>query len=168
MKDLYKNPTLYYILVPSLIALWPLLIRAVYLPEAKRLWDDEKKEYNEAQQKIAGILELDGDRLDATGSGMEPKKFDYDKAINEVATSCRILPTNCQVKARPKRSARGQETQDCHVELKQIDITTFAQFLSTIQLRWANLECDSVTLSKRKGLPDKWDVDLDFKYYYSK
>jgi len=28
------------------------------------------------------------------------------------------------------------------------------------------LQCDTVTLTKKKGLPDMWKVDLDFKYYY--
>ena len=32
MKDVYKNPILYYILVPVVVALWPLLVWSVYLP----------------------------------------------------------------------------------------------------------------------------------------
>jgi hypothetical protein len=52
------------------------------------------------------------------------------------------------------------------VVLKEVDITKFAKFLSTIQLRWANLQCVKVKLTKKKGLRDTWDVDLDFKYFY--
>jgi hypothetical protein len=63
-------------------------------------------------------------------------------------------------------SAAGQKSQSAKVGLKQVDITKFAKFLSTVQLRWANLQCSQVKLTKKKGLPDTWDVDLDFKYYY--
>lgn len=49
---------------------------------------------------------------------------------------------------------------------KEVDVVKFAEFLSTIQLRWANLHCSKIQMTKKKGLTDTWDVDLDFKYYY--
>ncbi len=60
----------------------------------------------------------------------------------------------------------GQKSQSANVSLSQIDIVKFAEFLSTIQLRWANLQCNRVKLTKKQGLPDVWDVDIEFKYYY--
>ena len=42
MKDIYKNATLYYILVPIITALWPLFVWGVYLPKAERGWNVEK------------------------------------------------------------------------------------------------------------------------------
>jgi len=52
------------------------------------------------------------------------------------------------------------------VNLKGVDIVKSTRFLSTIELRWANLQCTTIKLTKKKGMPDMWDVDLDFKYYY--
>ena len=49
MKDIYKNPIFYYILVPVLITLWPLLIWGVYLPEAERSWKDDEADYKKAK-----------------------------------------------------------------------------------------------------------------------
>jgi hypothetical protein len=54
------------------------------------------------------------------------------------------------------------------VNLKQVGITEYAKFLSMIQLRWVNLQCERAKLVKRQNLPDNdmWDVDVTFKYYY--
>jgi hypothetical protein len=52
--------------------------------------------------------------------------------------------------------------------MRQVDIAKFAKFLSMIQLRWGNLQCERVKLTKKEGLTDKdvWDVDMEFKYYF--
>ena len=166
MKDIYKNPTLYYILVPVVVVLWPLLVWAVYLPDAEENWQDEKAQYNKAQKIIEEILNIDPDRLAFVDSKTNAAEFDYANVVDRVATSCKISSTNYELSSKPTRTSKGQKTQSCHVELKQVDITRFARFLSTIQLRWANLQCENVTLTKGKGRPDMWKVDLDFKYYY--
>jgi len=41
MKDLTKNPFFYYVLVPALVALWPLLLRAAFLPKAQEKLEKE-------------------------------------------------------------------------------------------------------------------------------
>jgi len=166
MKDIYKNPTLYYILVPIVVALWPLLIWGIYLPNAEDNWKDEKVQYNKAQKIMAEILTLDPDRLAFADSKRDAAEFDYASAIERIASLCKIPSTNYSISSRPVRATSGQESQACQVLLKKVDITGFAKFLSTIQLRWANLQCERVTLTKQKGLPDTWKVDLGFKYYY--
>ena len=166
MKDIYKNPILYYILVPTMVVLWPLLVWAVYLPDAEENWQAEKAQYNKAQKIIEEILNVDPDRLAFVDSKTSAAEFEYANVVDRVATSCKISSTNYELSTKPTRTSKGQKTQSCHVELKQVDITRFARFLSTIQLRWANLQCENVTLTKGKGRPDTWKVDLDFKYYY--
>ena len=64
------------------------------------------------------------------------------------------------------QTTRDQKSQGATVSLKQIDIVKFSEFLSTIQLRWANLQCNRVKLTHKQGLPDMWDIDIEFKYYY--
>ncbi len=166
MKDIYKNPTLYYILVPCLAALWPLLVWAAYLPGAKRNFKDERNQYIEAQVKIATILGRDPTRLELTDPNKTADKFDYATAVSDIARRCRIAATNYTVSSKPERSSSGKKSQSATVVLKQVDIASFADFLSKIQLRWANLQCESVTLTLKKGLKDVWKVDLDFKYYF--
>jgi len=166
MKEIYKNPTLYYILVPVVAALWPLLIWGVYLPAAANNWQVEGAQYSEAQSIMAEILALDPDRLEFADSQNAAAEFDYASAVEKIASLCRIPSTHYKLSSGIIITSGGQKSQSAKVGLKQVDITKFAKFLSTIQLRWANLQCAQVKLTKKKGLPDTWDVDLDFKYYY--
>lgn len=167
MKEIYKNPTLYYILVSVMVALWPLLIWGVYLPAAGHNWQVERSQYSEAQSIMAEILALDPDRLEFADSQNAAAEFDYASAIEKTADLCGIPPTNYKLSSEIIiTSSGGQKSQSAKVGLKQVDITKFAKFLSTLQLRWANLQCAQVKLTKKKGLPDTWDIDLDFTYYY--
>ena len=166
MKEIYKNPMLYYILVPCVAALWPLLVWAVYLPGAERDYEQKAAQYIEAQVKIAAILGRDPTRLELADPNKTADKFDYATAVSDVARRCKISATNYTVSSKPIRTSSGKKSQSAKVVLKQVNIAAFADFLSKIQLRWANLQCESVTLTKKKGLKDAWKVDLDFKYYY--
>ena len=166
MKDIYKNTMLYYILVPCMAALWPLLVWAVYLPAAEHDYKQEESQYIEAKVTIATILGRDPTRLELTDPNKTADKFDYANAVNDIARRCRIAATNYTVSSKPIRTSSGKKSQSATVVLKQINIASFANFLSKIQLRWANLQCESVTLTQKKGRKDVWKVDLDFKYYF--
>ena len=165
MKDIFKNPTWYYILVPVLIALWPLLVWAVYLPEAERNLDSDIDQYERAQKNIESILSLDVDRLQLADAKTGAAEFDYFNEVYRIAALSGIPQAKCKLSSRIIISGE-QKSQSAKVSFNDVDIEKFAKFLSTIQLRWANLQCTRVKLSKKKGLPDSWDVDLDFKYYY--
>ena len=60
----------------------------------------------------------------------------------------------------------GQKSQSARVSLKDVNVTQVANFLSTIQLHWPDLQCNTLKLTKRKDSPDSWDADFDFKYYF--
>jgi hypothetical protein len=166
MKEIYKNPAFYYVLAPILVTIWPLLVWAVYLPRAEDNWRDEKDQYKKAQVIITDILNIDPERLDYADSKAGAAEFDYAVAIEKVATECKIPPTSYKLSSGTITTSRGQKSQSAKVVLAQVDMVKFAQFLSTIQLRWANLQCGQVKLTKKKSPADSWNVDLDFKYYY--
>lgn len=164
MKDIYKNPTLYYRLVPVFIGLWPLLVWAIYLPAADKNLEAQQAQYKKAEAIMMEILTLDPDRMtDANDASAE---FTYDRAVERVAGSCGIPPSKYKLNPVMPMTISGQKSQSATVNLKQIDIVKFARFLSMIQLRWANLHCNRVKLSQKQSLPDMWDVDIEFKYYY--
>ncbi|HUW20465.1 MAG TPA: hypothetical protein VMW16_14305 [Sedimentisphaerales bacterium] len=165
MKDAYKNPMLYYVLVPVLLALWPILVWAVYLPKAEAGFKDDKGQYEKAEKTITEILTLAPDRLVSVDAKGAAAQFEYAAEVDKVARLCNIS-SGVELSSKPIRVTKGQKSQNCHVVLKEIEIATFAKFLSTLQLRWPNLQCETMTLTKKKGLPDAWKVDLDFKYYY--
>ena len=164
MKDIYKNPILYYILVPAIVGLWPLFVWAIYLPAAENNMKDQQAQSKKAEAIMMEILTLDPDR--SADANDTPAEFTYDRAVERVAGSCGIPPSKYKLNPVMPITISGQKSQSATVNLKQIDIVKFAEFLSMIQLRWANLQCNRVKLTKKQGLPDMWDVDIDFKYYY--
>lgn len=166
MKDIYKNPILYYALAPVIVGLWPLLLLAVYLPASQRNWRLEQQQYKQGQMLIAEILSLDPDRLAFVDPKNVSAEFSYANAVDRVANLCRVPSSSYKLSSGRITTSGGQKSQSAKVILTDVDIVRFAKFLSTIQSLWANLQCDKVKLTKREGLPDLWEVDLDFKYSY--
>ena len=164
MKDIYKNPMLYYILAPVVAALWPLLVWAVYLPQAEESRESEKAQCEKGEQIALEVFSLDPDR--AIDANDVPTEFTYAGAVNRTASLCKIPPTKFKLSSRMIMKSDRQQSQSANVVLKEVDIASFARFLSLIQKRWANLQCNRVKLTRKEGLPDVWDVDIEFKYYY--
>ncbi len=166
MKDIYKNPISYYIVTPVIVILWPLFVWAIYLPAAGKGVIDQQAQYRKAEAAMMEILTLDPDRREFADANNVGAEFTYADAIDSVARSCGIPPSMYKHSSGMLITSRDQKSQSASVNLKQIDIKRFAEFLGKIQLRWANLQCSRVKLTKKPGLPDMWDVDIEFKYYY--
>ncbi len=139
MKDIYKNPILYYILVPAIVSLWPLFVWAIYLPAAEESIDDQLAQYRKAEAIMMEILTLVPERA-KTDANDNPNGFTYDSAVARAAVSCKIPPSKHKLNPGKPMTIGGQKSQSATVNLKQIDIIKFTEFLSKIQLRWANLQ----------------------------
>ena len=166
MKDLYKNPMLYYIGVPVLLAAWPLCIGTRYLPAAQK--DLAKwKGYMPDVNSVAGeILRLDPERLDDKAT-TGPEQFDYTTAIGRAASLCSIPSTNWSYNTGIKtKSAKGQQSETATVTLRGVGIVQVCQFLSRLQQSWPHLECTSINLTQDKKVADRWDAKVDFVYFY--
>jgi hypothetical protein len=166
IKEIYKNPMFYYILVPALAALWPAIIWGVYLPAARAGLNEEMAQYTKSEQLIEELIAADPERLNATKGKQAAAGFDYATAVQQAAEFCSIPAGNYKLSSGIIVKTEGQKTQPANISLKGVEVTKAARFLSTIQLRWSGLQCTKITLRKNKGLPDAWDVDLTFKYYY--
>jgi len=166
MKDIYKNPIFYYILVPVLVSLWPLLVKTVYLPQAQKSLSDELNCCKDAETEIKKILALDPERLEFSGSKTVSDEFDYAIAVDKIANQCQIPETSYVLSSKPTKKSGEQKIQPAHISLKEVDIVRFAKFLSAFQFRWSKLQCDRLVIAQKKGLPNIWKVDLDFKYYH--
>jgi len=167
MKDLYKNPILYYILVPIIAGLWPLLVWAIYLPDAQKSVKEHISQYKEAEPIMMEILTLDPDRLEFSDSNDPAPEFTW-TSVDQVANRCKIPESKCELRSGMPITSGGQKNQSATVNLRQVGIMEFAEFISMIQLRWVNLQCERVKLVKKQNMPDNdlWDVDINFKYYY--
>ncbi|MFH1370144.1 MAG: hypothetical protein ABII09_02495 [Planctomycetota bacterium] len=166
MKDIYKNPQFYYILVPVVAVLWPIVIWGVYLPAARARFRNDEGQYHKAQEVIDELLTVDPERLDFTQEKGASANFDYATAVQQAAQFVSIPAAGYRLSSSPIITSKGQKSQSANVSLKDVDITKAARFLSTIQLRWSSIQCTKMTLKKKKGLPDLWDVDFNFKYFY--
>ena len=166
MRDIHRNPVFYYLLIPVLVAAWPLLVWTLYLPKAEKVWEQEQQSYEEATAHILDILTKDPERLNVTKAASGLGNFTYPEAVDRVANLCRIPSGNLDLSTGKIMESRGKKTQQARVSITDISIVQSATFLSNIQSTWAYLSCDRVKLSKKKGMPDQWDMDLTFKYDY--
>ena len=138
----------------------------MYLPDTKKNLDSDINQYEKAQQQIENILDLDVGRLELANTQKGNVEFDYVTEVYKIAALSGIAQSNCRINSGIIITSGEQKSRSAKVTFKDVDIVKFAKFLSNIQLRWANLQCTKIKLTKKKGLPDTWDVDLDFKYYY--
>jgi hypothetical protein len=168
MREIYKNPVLYYVAVPLLVGLWPILVWAIYLPTAEKDKDTQITEYNKSEQIMLEILALDPDRMDFAEPNDIATEFSYSGVVYKVASLCAIPAGNCKVHSGIIVETKNQRSQTANVDLNQVDIAKLAKFISLLQLRWVNLQCESVKLTRKDNMTSKdvWDVDLKFKYYY--
>lgn len=167
MKDIYKKPIFYYVLVPVVISLWPVWLLCLGIPSSRSNLQKEIKDYNEAERLIAEILgDLDPQRLDYTRIRKSGEAFDYTTAIDQVTRFCRIAPTDYKLSSGPARNIKGgQKSQDASITIDKIDIERLSKFLSVMHMRWANLQSSNVTLQKIKGEKNVWKADVRFVYY---
>lgn len=165
MKDLVRNPIFYYITIPVLVAIWPLWLAMGGNASAEEKFDEEFKQFEEAEKIIGGILKLDPQRLDYAKANKGSTKFDYAVAIDQATKLCGI-PSNYRLSSGPIiRNRGGQSSQDATMLIAQIDIEKFSRFLSLVQFRWSNLQSTNLTLTKQKGAKNIWKADVRFKYY---
>jgi hypothetical protein len=166
MREVYKNPMLYYLLIPVLVGIWPLLVWGVYLPRAEHEREIEGGLCVQGQTAVIDILSIDPDRPNMKTKNLVPTEFSYGAAVDRVANLCKI-PTSNWTSAAGNIVPSGKKRQDARVKLTNVSISQAAKFLWTIQSMWPNrLTCENVKLQKKKGMPDQWDVEFSFLYYY--
>ena len=166
MKDLIRNPIFYYIIVPVIVAIWPIWLATAGNASAEKKFDKELKQFKEAEKIIANILKLDPQRLDYAKAKKKSAEFDYAIAVDQATKLCNISPTSYRLSYGPViRSRGGQSNRDATMVINKIDIERFTRFLSLIQFRWPNLQSTNLTLTKQKEAKDLWKADVRFKYY---
>ncbi|OHB52191.1 MAG: hypothetical protein A2Y12_11410 [Planctomycetes bacterium GWF2_42_9] len=111
------------------------------------------------------MTELDPQRLDYAKHKKAGEGFDFITAFDQVTKLCQIPSTSYSLSTSPPRKSKGQASQDAAITIEKINIERFTKFLSVMQMRWSNLQCSNVTLSKIKGEKDNWKADVRFVYY---
>ncbi|MEN6333166.1 MAG: hypothetical protein ABFE01_02835 [Phycisphaerales bacterium] len=162
MRDIHRNPILYYLLIPALIGIWPAVVWLLWLPTAQKEFDNDCKLFADANGVIVEILRID--------PNPDPNRivgeFAYGKAVDRAANLCAIPAGSHRYTAQDIMNVGGKKRRDGRVTLKDVSIVQTAKFLSLMQSTWVNLQCDGIDLTRRKGMPDQWEVDISFIYYY--
>jgi hypothetical protein len=116
---------------------------------------------------VNDILRIDPDRPIRTTENQVPTEFSYGAEVTRAANLCKIPTSNWTSAAGNIIVSSGKKRQDARVKLTNVSISQAATFLWTIQSTWLpRLTCENVKLQKKKGMPDQWDVDFSFLYYY--
>jgi len=166
MKDKLKNPITYYVAVSLVVALWPLLLWGVYIPNANQKLQQKIQDAKDSELLMLEIYILDPERKDYAQKTNSGDEFDYAVVIQSIAESCNIPPAKYKLSSRPPAKKGETKTQAANVTLEQLSVLKISQFISKIQFRWHNLKCTRLKLTKLKGLNDSWKADLEFVYYF--
>ena len=166
MKDLTKNPFFYYVLVPAIVALWPLLLWAAFLPKAQEKLEKQEKDFNASRKLVSEILKMEPERLALVDANDPGAEFDYATSVTKFARAAGMTADNYKLNSGLRMPRRGQDTQSASVSIEKVKIMQISGFLEKIQFRWPNLECTSLALTKLKKNPDNWKAEVKFKYYF--
>lgn len=167
MKIDFKDPNMYYILVPVLAGIWAIAAGLVFYPKSVKAWEESEAQYTKAQDVIDQLVTLQPERLaykvDASAASED---FDFTKTINEFASALSIPPSNYNLTVRSEANRAGRKTRSASVSIKTIDIEKLSQFLSALLLRWPDLKCDTLSFSKIKDAKNNWQADISLTYFY--
>lgn len=167
MKELLKNPNLYYVAAPVVGALFTLLAALVFYPGAVTKWQDSESEFKEARQWAEKLLALQPERLAfKVDEKNTAENFDFTVVINDFAKAFEISPSNYTTSVKGEVKKQGKRARSATVSIKTIDIEKVCKFLSTMLAYWPDMECDVLSLDKGKAGKDDWKADLTLTYYY--
>ena len=111
MKDIFRNSIIIYIAVPVLVAIWPVLVTALYLPAAHEKLDNDISDYTEADNVMLDILSLAPERTQANDPNKQEKQFAYEQVVPEIASLCSISAEQYKLNAGPPINSKNSRTQ---------------------------------------------------------
>lgn len=167
IKKQLKNPLFYYIAVPAAMGIWALTAGALFFPKAVGNWKDSEEEYKTAQELMAQIIAIEPQRLAYKAEkGAEIGVFDFTQVINEFATAFSIPSANFTLNTRGETRRAGKRARSAALSIKSIDVEKTAKFLSTMLIRWPDLQCEMMSIEKLPQGKNNWKVDMTLTYYY--
>ena len=112
------------------------------------------------------ILDLNPERENSTIPREKNSEFDFVKAVAQIASLSGIDPRTYSSGSRQEIVRNDRKTQSFTLTIQKIDIEKFSKFITNLQKRWANLECESINITPVKGFKDTWKITLKLIYYY--
>lgn len=167
IKKYIKNPLFYYIAIPAVMALWAFLAGIIFYPKAVTNWKDSEEEFKAAQELMKQIIAIEPQRLAYKAEkGTEVGVFDFTQVINEFATTFSIPTSDFTLNTRGETRRSGKRARSAVLSIKSVDIEKTSKFLSTMLIRWPDLQCEVMGIEKQAPGKDNWKVDMTLTYYY--
>ena len=166
MKKYLRNPFFYYALIPVLAGLWAVSAGLVFYPRAVSSLQEGQDEYKTAQELLAQIVAIEPQRLAYKQEKGVSGDFDFTKVVNEFATVFSIPSSNFTLNTRGETKRAGKRARSAVLSIKSIDIEKTAKFLSTMLIRWPELQCEILSLEKLPQGKNNWKVDMTLTCYY--
>ena len=166
MKEFYKKPEFYYCIAPAAVIVWILTIAFLTLSTAESKFEKAVEDRDNIQRYVKTILLIDGDRLKYEKLVEKTGKFDYAVEFEKFRKMHGI--TSLDLTSPGPMIRREQLIQSADIKIEAIDVERFSKFLSSIQQSWPNLQCETLSLTKKKNALDLWDAKLKFTYIFKK
>ena len=166
MQEFYKKTNFYFVLIPAIATLWAVLTWAISNPTAAKEWTRAQKDYKQAQDIVAKIIDIDPERLEFEKQKGKSAQFDYATTVEKYAQQWKIPPSNYSLQSGREMKRGGQKTKGASLQINPTDVATFTQFLSSMMYRWPDLQCDQLNLIKQKAGPDMWNATIKFTYFF--
>ena len=166
MKDYYKNPNLYFIAVPLAATVFVIFVAAISLPAAGRKCKAKLKDYAKAEDLITKIVDLAPERSNNEVKQGSSSEFDYSLAVDEITKLVHISPLNLSLHGSKTTGSGGKRRRGADVTVEPVDVETLSRFISQILLRWPDLECSRLSITKLPAGKDSWKATMKFVYTY--
>lgn len=165
-KASFKKVDTYFWLLPAAAGLWALLAAFLFYPASVQAWDDKQQEYEETEKWIAQILDIEPQRLQFKEEKGQSAEFDYTTELNKFSKLFGIADSNYTLVTRDTMKRAGKSSKSADVTVKTADIETAARFISSLLIRWPDLQCEQLTLEKLSSGKNDWKIKLRFTYYF--
>lgn len=167
MNKALKNPNVYYIGIPVIAALWAIVAGVLLHPKSVKALDQSKDEYDQVQELIDQLVELQPERLAfEVNENAKPEEFDFTNTINDFAKAYSFREEDYSVVVRGESKKAKRVARSASVSIKTVDIEKLAQFLSALLYRWPDLKCDTLSFEKIKDSKNNWSATISLTYYY--
>lgn len=165
-KDLWKNPDLFFTLVPILAALWALGAGMIFYPRSVKTWKETQGQYAEAGVLIEQILQIEPERINFQQQEEQSSEFDYANEVDRFTKDFGIVSGSYTLSVRPGLKQKGKMRKSADLSFKSVQVETAAGFVSAMLARWPDLQCEQITLDKVGTAKNEWNVTVRLLYYY--
>ena len=111
MQEFYKKTNFYFILIPAIATLWAVLTWTISNPTAAKEWTRAQENYEQAQDIVAKIIDIDPERLEFEKQKGKSAQFDYATTVEKYAQQWKIPPSNYSLQSGREMKRAGQKTK---------------------------------------------------------